>query len=75
MRQILKSLSLELGPTDFPSGFRGTLRDSWSEPEWSGPLTKNVLYNSQGDSFGDKGKSKGGGKMNEEISSDSESER
>lgn len=40
-----------------------------------GPLTKNVFYNSQGDSFGDKGKSKGGGKMNEEISSDSESER
>lgn len=33
------------------------------------------LFISQADSAGEKGKSKGGGKMNEEISSDSESER
>lgn len=39
------------------------------------PLTKKGSYNSQADSAGDRGKSKGGGKMNEEISSDSESER
>lgn len=33
------------------------------------------LFNFQTDSAGDRGKSKGGGRMNEEISSDSESER
>lgn len=40
-----------------------------------GLLTKKGSFYFQVDSAADRGKSKGGGKMNEEISSDSESER
>lgn len=40
-----------------------------------GLLTKKGSCHFQVDPAGDRGKSKGGGKMNEEISSDSESER
>ena len=38
-----ESLSLEPGATAFPSGSRGTLRGPWSEPGWSGPLTKESI--------------------------------
>lgn len=38
-------------------------------------LTEEGSYYFQVDSAGDRGKAKNGGKMNEEISSDSESER
>lgn len=40
-----------------------------------GLVTKRGSFDFQVDSAADRGKSKGGGKMNEEISSDSESER
>lgn len=76
--QIPERLALDPGQELQPFPVLGLLRahrDTWSVQGGGRPLAKDMVIYFQADSAGDRKKSKGGGKMNEEISSDSESER